>query len=171
MSETKVVISGVRFSYAHVFEAKAIGNGEPKYSVSVLVPKKNKEALAKIKAAIEAAAEEGKGKWGGKIPKMLKTPLRDGDEEKEDDDNYAGMMFFNASSKRKPEIVDQDFNEIIDRDEFYSGCWGKVSINFYPFDFEGKKGVAAGLNNLMKTKDDDKLGGGASSASEDFGNE
>lgn len=172
MSETKVVTGKVRFSYAHVFEAVTIGEGtEKKYSVSILIPKKDKATLAKINEAVEAAKEEGKGKWGGKIPKMLKLPLRDGDLEKEDDDNYAGMMFLNASSKRRPQIVDQDLNEILDKEEFYSGCWGRASINFYAFDVSGNRGIAAGLNNLQKLEDDEKLGGGASSASEDFGNE
>lgn len=172
MSETKVVTGKVRFSYAHVFEAVTIGEGtDKKYSVAILIPKKDKATLAKINAAVEAAKEEGKGKWGGKIPKVLKTPLRDGDAEKEDDDNYAGMMFLNASSKRRPEVVDQDLNEILDKEEFYSGCWGRASINFYAFDVNGNRGIAAGLNNIQKLEDDEKLGGGASSASEDFGNE
>jgi hypothetical protein len=173
MSSTKVITGKVRFSYVHVFEPTSIEEGgTKKYSVAILIPKKDKKTLAAITAAITAAAEEGKtSKFGGKIPPTLKKPLRDGDEEKPDDENYAGMMFLNASSVRRPGVVDQELNEIMDRDEFYSGCWGKASLNFYAFSVSGNKGIAAGLNNLMKLEEGDNLGGGGSSAATDFGDD
>ena len=105
------------------------------------------------------------------MPKNFKTPLRDGDEEKEDDAAYRGMMFFNASSLRKPAIVDANLDPIMDKDEFYSGCWGRASVNFYFFDVSGNKGVAAGLNNLQKLEDDERLGGSSSSPEDDFGDD
>lgn len=167
---TKVVTGkNCRFSYAHVWEPKAIEEGAtPKYSVAILIPKSDKATIKAVKAAIEAAKEEGKGKWGGKIPANLKLPLRDGDEERPDDDTYVGHYFFNASSQTAPQIVDAQVNPILDRDEFYSGCFGRASINFYAFSVSGNKGIAAGLNNLQKLKEGDKLSGG-SSASDDFG--
>lgn len=166
---TKVITGKVRFSYAHVFEPKAIEEGQtPKYSVSILIPKSDKKTLDKIEKAIEAAKQAGKAKFGEKIPARLKMPLRDGDEERPDDENYADCYFVNANSTNKPGIVDENRQEIIDRDEFYSGCYGKASINFYAFNAAGNKGVAAGLNNLMKTDDGERLGGG-STAEEDFG--
>lgn len=170
MSTTKVVTSKVRFSYVHVFEPTAIQEGQTeKYSVSIIIPKKDKALIAKLEAAIVAAAEEGKAKFGGKIPNNLKKPLRDGDLEKEEDENYAGCMFFNASSLRKPGLVDENLDPILDKDEFYSGCFGRASVNFYAFSVSGNKGVAAGLNNIQKLEDGERLGGGATSASEDFG--
>ena len=78
------------------------------------------------------------------------------------------MLFLNANSTRKPGIVDKDLNEILDPDEVYSGCWGRVSINFYPFNTNGNKGVGAGLNNVQKLKDGERLGGSAASAEDDF---
>ena len=99
----------------------------------------------------------------------LKKPLRDGDDEKPDDENYSGMMFLNASSVRRPGVLGPDKNPIFEKDEFYSGCWGKASLNFYAFSVSGNKGVAAGLNNLIKLEEGDNLGGGASSAADDFG--
>jgi hypothetical protein len=170
MSTTKVVTSKVRFSYVHVFEPTATQEGQTeKYSVSIIIPKKDKALIAKLEAAIVAAAEEGKAKFGGKIPNNLKKPLRDGDLEKEEDENYAGCMFFNASSLRKPGLVDENLDPILDKDEFYSGCFGRASVNFYAFSVSGNKGVAAGLNNIQKLEDGERLGGGATSASEDFG--
>lgn len=170
MSTTKVITGKVRFSYAHVFEPSAIEEGqEKKYSVSIIIPKKDTKTLNKIKEAIQAAAEEGKAKFGGTIPKNYKNPLRDGDEEREDDENYAGCMFINANSTRKPGLVDADLNPIMDKDEFYSGCYGRSSVNFYAFNVSGNKGVACGLNNLQKLEDGERLGGGGASAEEDFG--
>ena len=171
MSDTKIVTGLVRFSYANVFTAKAINEGdEPKYSLSVLIPKdrEGKATIAKLENAIKTAVEQGKeSKWGGKKPRGLKLPLRDGDEEREDDPNYSGMYFFNCSSKRKPTVIDANKQELFTDEEFYSGCWGRVSINVYPFAVSGSKGVAIGLNNIQKLKDDERFGGG-STAEEDF---
>ncbi len=173
MSQTKVITGKVRFSYAQVFEPKAMNESStPKYSISLIIPKKDKKTLDKIKAAIESAIEEGKtSKWGGKVPKNLKTPLRDGDDEREDDEVYAGAMFVNANSSNKPGIVDEDLNPILDKSEFYSGCYGRASINFYPYDSNGSKGIACGLYNLQKLEDGERLGGGGSTAEEDFGSD
>lgn len=178
---TKVITGVVRLSYAHVWEPQSIDGGEEKkYSCSILVPKTDKETLRKIKAAVEAAKELGKAKWGGKIPAKLHTPLRDGDEERPDDEAYAGHYFFNASSKTKPGIakpVGKDangrtkFQEITDTTEVYSGCYAKVSINFYPFDAKGNRGVAAGLNNIVKVQDGEPLGGGRARVEDEFANE
>ena len=167
---TKVVTGLVRFSYVHIFEPTAIDEGsDEKYSLSVIIPKSDKATLKKIKEAIEAAKEQGRTKkWGGKSPAELKLPLRDGDEERPDDEAYANSYFFNCSSKQKPGIVDKNTQPILDAEEVYSGCYGRVAVNFYPFDTSGSKGVAAGLNNVQKIKDGDPLGG-RSRAEDDFG--
>ena len=174
MSETKVITGLVRFSYANVFVPKAAQEGgKEKYSVSILIPKKNKKTLADIGAAVEVAAELGKAKFKNKDPKKVKNfkwPLRDGDEERDDDENYAGMMFVNASSDNKPAVVDPDRDPILDSDDFYSGCWGRASVNFYAFSVNGNIGIACGLNNLQKLKDDESLTG-RSSANDDFSEE
>lgn len=165
---TKVVIGKVRLSYVNVFEAVAIAAGDKaKFSASIIVDKADKKTIAKIEEAIEAAKEEGKGKWGGKIPKNIKLPLRDGNIDREEDDAYAGKVFFNASSSVKPQVLDKFKEEITDPDELYSGCYAYVSINFYPYDFNGTKGVAAGLNNILKVAEGERLGS-RQSAEADF---
>ena len=174
MSQTKVITGKVRSSYANVFEAKAIEEGQkPKFSVSLLIDKNTKAGKAtikKIEDAVKAALEEGKAKFGGKIPPTWKNPLRDGDEERPDDENYEGMMFVNANSDRRPGLVDEDLNAIIDPEDFYSGCYGRASVNFYAFNVSGNKGIACGLNNLQKLEDGERLSGGAS-AEDDFGDD
>ena len=74
----------------------------------------------------------------------------------------------NAKSNTRPGVVDKKKVPIVDEEEVYSGCWAIVSVTFYAYDVSGNKGVACGLNNIMKFKDDDHLGGRVSAES-DFG--
>lgn len=174
---TKVTTGQVRLSYANLLEPKAIDEGQtPKYSVSLIISKDDKDTLKAVKEAIDLAKEEGKGKFGGKIPANLKTPVRDGDEERPDDEAYANSYFINANSKNKPKIL--EFTKFTSEgkikaapvdteDDVYSGMYGMVSINFYAYNTSGNKGIAAGLGNVLKTDDGERLGGG-SSAEADF---
>lgn len=167
---TKVITNKVRFSYLHVFEPTAIDEGQDKkYSVSLIIPKSDKETIKKINKAIEAAKEAGKAKFNGKIPANLKTPLRDGDEERPEDEAYEGAYFINANAKTKPGLVkkgDMGLVRIEDPEELYSGCFGRASITFYAFNTSGNKGIACGLNNLMKLEDGESLGGRVSAESD-----
>lgn len=157
---TKIVTGKVRFSYVHVFQPWAGAEGqEPKYSVCVLIPKSDTQTVASIKAAIEAAKEAGKSLWGGKIPPNLRTPLRDGDAERSDQPEFQGHWFLNASSKQRPGVVDKQLNPILEPTEFYSGCYGRVSLNFYPYNQAGNRGIGVGLNNIQKLADGEPLGG------------
>ena len=167
------VITGkdTRWSYANVWEPKAINGGAPKYSVSLIIPKSDTATVAKIKAAIEAAYHEGEAKLKGNdrsAPPLaaIKNPLRDGDVERPDDFAYANAYFVNANSATAPGIVDADRNPILSRSEVYSGVYGRASINFYAFNSNGNKGIACGLNNLQKLRDGDPLGGKASAESD-----
>lgn len=171
------VITGVntRWSYVNAWEPKSINGGAPKYSVSLIIPKSDTKTIEKIQAAIQAAYEEGQGKLKGNgksVPALsvLKTPLRDGDAERPDDEAYADSYFVNANSGTAPGIVDADRNPIIDRSEVYSGVYGRASINFYAFNSNGNKGIACGLNSLQKIRDGEPLGG-KSRAEDDFATE
>ena len=174
------VITGkeTRWSYCNVWEPKAINGGTPKFSVSLLIPKKDTVTVNKIKAAIEAAYREGEAKLKGNgktVPPLtaIKTPLRDGDAERPDDPAYAGHYFLNANSATAPGIVDADCQPILTRSEVYSGVYGRASISFYAFNSSGNRGVACGLNNLQKIRDGEPLGGRASAESDfsDFDDE
>lgn len=177
---TKLVTGKVRLSYAKVWEPEADDYGNLWYSTAILIPKEDKATLSKYKAIIEALKEQAKAKYGGKLPKDFHTPLRDGDEEAEEKgEAYVGHFFFNAKSKNKPGIAKPigkgpdgktKFQEITDTTEVYSGCYAKVSVNFYLFDQKGNKGIAAGLNNIVKVQDGDFLGG-RSSVNDDFADE
>lgn len=166
-NKIKIVTGKVRFSYANVFVPKAgMDGGTPKYSVSILIPKSDKEGVAKLQKAFEDCKTTNAAFFGGSVPKMLKGGLRDGDVEKEDE-AYAGHYFINANSAQKPDIVDSNREALYDSSDFYSGCYGRVSVTFYPYNAAGSKGIACGLNNLQKLEDGEKLGG-VSSAAADF---
>jgi hypothetical protein len=92
-------------------------------------------------------------------------PLRDGDDK--EDEIYDGHFFVNAKSNTRPGIVDKNKVPIVDEDEIYSGVWAIISVTFYGYEVSGNRGVACGLNNIMKFKDDDRLGGRVS-AEADF---
>lgn len=176
LNPTKVITGpDTRWSYANVWEPKAINGGTPKFSVSLIIPKSDTKTVAKVKAAIEAAYKEGESKLKGNgrtVPPLaaLKTPLRDGDTERPDDPAYANAYFVNANSATAPGIVDASRQPILERSEVYSGVYGRASINFYAFNTNGNKGIACGLNNLQKIRDGESLGG-KSRAEDDFADE
>lgn len=168
VKETKVVFGPCRLSYTHVFN-KYVPDGETdgKYMTNVLIPKSEKETIKAIQQAIDAAKKSGiVSKWGGKEPKKLEMPLRDGDEKEDGDEVYEDHFFVNAKSKTRPGVIDKHKSPIVDEDEIYSGVYAIVSVSFYAYDVNGNKGVACGLNNIMKFKDGERLGGRASADSD-----
>ena len=161
---TKIVTGVTRLSYANVWQAKSINGGTPKFSTSVLIPKSDAVTVNAIKAAIQAAYEEGQAKLKGNgktVPPLtaLKTPLRDGDVERPDDEAYKGCWFINANSNTAPGVVDIHRQPIYDTSEIYSGVYARVSLSFYSFNSNGNKGIACGLQNIQKIKDGESLGG------------
>lgn len=176
VNPTKVITGPqTRWSYANVWDAKSINGGAPKYSVSLIIPKSDTKTVEKIKAAIQAAYEEGQSKLKGNgktVPALsvIKTPLRDGDTERPDDEAYKNCYFINANSATAPGIVDADRNPIMERSEVYSGVYGRASISLYAFNSNGNRGIACGLNNLQKISDGEPLGGKAR-AEDDFNTE
>ena len=175
--ETSIRIGEVRFSYAYVFEPnpKAIDSktGKCKYTCCILIPNTNKEAIKLVSEATDAAAKTGAEKyWKGKVPATIKRPLRDGDLEKADEDPaYEGMMFLNCSNLRKPgvQVMDDGMRYEATPDDFYSGCWGAVTVTFFPYDNNGNKGVGVSLGNCIKLRDDERFSGsGGESADSSF---
>jgi len=172
-NNTKVVTGKVRLSYVHLFEPYA-GQGEPKYKVTMLIPKNDFATKQRIDAAIQAAIQEGmSSKWQGVKPPNVPTPIYDGDGVKPSDglpfsDECKGHWVMTASSKRPPQVVDISLNPIINQSEVYSGMYGRVSFNMFPYASSGRKGIGCGLGNVQKLEDGEPLAGG-STAQQDFG--
>ena len=171
ISDTALRLGEVTFAFAHVLYPRREEDGTAgKYSVCVLIPKSDVSAINMIQQAVAAAQEKGRmTKWGGKIPARMNLPLHDGDADDKGPE-FAGMMYFNCSTKNKPGVrvlENGHISEALDDDDFYSGCWGAVTVNMYPYANSGNNGIAVGLNNVIKTRDAERLSGG-SSADADF---
>ena len=158
----------VRFSYLNCFEPKATPSGDLKFSVSMLIPKTDTEGIKTLHAAINAAVQKGieNNKFTQAQIKGLRLPIRDGDKEFEAGNRgaeYKGCFFVNATSKNKPGVVKAQADSkpvpIFDPDDFYSGCYGRADVNFFPYNQAGNRGVGCGLNNLMMIKEGERLDG------------
>lgn len=179
-TDLKVVTGDVRLSYANLLTPRrANENADPKYSAVLLIPKtaEGKKTIAAIKRAQDAALEEGKGKFGGKLPADWRAApkwtdtLHDGDTEADLERNpeYAGHWYISTSANEQypPNIVDRRLQKIVDASEVYSGMWARVSMVAFAFNTQGNKGVSFGLRNVMKVRDDEPFGG-VSRAEDDF---
>lgn len=172
---TRVATNEVRFSYIHVFRPYANQQGaDPKYSTTILVPKSDTVTKAAIDAAVEAAKIQGANKcWGGVTPPLVACCVHDGDGPRPSDgmpfgEECKGHWVFTASTKQQPFVVDANVQPILQETEVYSGMYGRVSVNFFPYNSNGKKGIGCGLDGIQKLRDGEPLGGGISAA-EAFG--
>jgi hypothetical protein len=166
----KVVTGEVRLSYVNLFEPRAIVEGGAlKYGVSILIDKNDKAQVKQIQDVIDKLIKEEQATLKG--TKGLKLPLRDGDEK--DAEGYEGHFFISVTSKDKPLVVDEDRQDIINPRDIYSGCYGRVSMNFFAYNKAGNKGIGVSLNSVQKLADGESLGGGYTRASidDDFGDE
>jgi len=185
----KVLTGESRLSYAHLVlpavSRNAPAGTEPKYSVTILLPKNDPATKANIDASMEAAIQIGiTGIWGGRRPPMLGTPkfpgyeypkigipIYDGDglrsTGEEFGDECKGHWVLTASSKNKPGVVGMDnVNQELAPSDIYSGMYARVTIRFFAYENSGNKGVGCGLGNVLKTRDGEPLAGGASAASD-----
>ena len=143
-----------------------------KFSTSLLIPKTDQQTLDRFNLALQHALALGqqKGFWGAALPSNFKVPLRDGDAEcAEKGEEYAGHWFLNASSTRRPQIVDINRNDIWEEGDVYSGCYARVCINLFPFNQRGNRGIGCGLEAVQKICDGEALGGVPVDVNEAFG--
>lgn len=167
LNKNQVVTGECRLSFVNVFEPKAVKEGdEPKYSITAIIPKTDTKTVEAIKAAIQYAAEQGAQKhFGGRVPQNVNNTFKDGDTEVDDlgelknikYPEYKGNYFIRLSTKNRPLVLNADRQEIIDPMEIYSGCYGRVSMTFFAYSGDGRRGVSAVLNNVMKTRDGEPL--------------
>lgn len=171
---TRFVTGKVRLSYVNLFTPRSPGEGQPeKYSVTIIIPKSDRETLDKIETARRNAIEKGRDRFaGGKVPKNLKNTLHDGDVDADLDRNpeYAGSYYMSvsANAQYRPTVVDQSVQPILDPAEVYSGCYARVSLNAFAYSKQGNQGVSFGLGNVQKLADGETLGGGPVRAENEF---
>ena len=169
-----VTTGTVRLNHVHILQPHANNPGqELRYHVTLLIPKTDIATKQALDAAINAAIAEGVSRsWGGMQPPLLNVPIHDGDGARPSDGmpygaECKGHWVMSAASKTKPEVVDANVQPIIDAAEIYSGMYGRVSLLFYAYNSNGRKGVGCGLGNVQKVANGEPLSG-RSSAAEDF---
>lgn len=143
-----------------------------KYTVMVLIPKTEKDTIAKIQAGIkEALATKFK-----KEPVDWNTPLKDGDKyyqnkvdsadpadeeaAKKTYDYYRGHYYLNLKSNDQPKVVDRGLQPVLDAGLVKSGDYAVVSFNLSAYDTAGNKGVGSYINVVQWVKTGDSIGGG-----------
>lgn len=170
----KVTTGTVRLSYAHLTSPHASNlGGEPKYGVTLIIPKNDTATKAAFDRAIAAAVETGRSSvWNGNAPAQPQQPVWDGDGVRRNGDPFPpechGCWVVTASSKQKPRVVDLNLQDIIEPTAIYSGMYARVSVRFFPYFNSGNKGIGCGLNNVQKLGDGEPLGG-MSTPEDDFG--
>ncbi|BFH14534.1 hypothetical protein J6TS7_44590 [Paenibacillus dendritiformis] len=165
IESTNVTTGEVRLSYVNLFQPRANQPGqEPKYSTTILIPKADVASKQRIDSAIAAAINRGvQTVWAGARPPQPKIPVYDGDGVRPNGEAFGpeckGHWVLTASSKQQQAIVDPNLNPIINQTEVYSGMYGRVNINFFPYNNSGNRGIGAGLGPVQKTRDGEPLGG------------
>ncbi|WP_087064261.1 DUF2815 family protein [Intestinibacillus massiliensis] len=169
---TKCLTGEVRLSYANLQQPRSNNGGDPKYSVTLLIPKADVATEADIRAAINTAYENGvRGPWQGKRPQLKYPVIYDGDGLRPSGDAFGeecrGCWVLTASSKQKPQCVhiSNVHAELMPQD-VYSGMYARVTVNFYPYENSGNRGVGCGLGNVCKTRDGEPLSGRANAESD-----
>lgn len=169
LSNTQMTTGEVRLSYAHLYDPYSNNGGDPKYSVTVLMPKTDVQAKARLDAAVEAAKQKGIAeKWNGVLPPVVASAIHDGDGVRPNGEPFGaecrGHWVFTASSKNPVSLVDASMNPIVQKGELYSGCYARVCVSLFPYNSNGKRGIGIGLEAVQKLRDGDPLGGGVSVA-------
>lgn len=158
----RITVPKSRASYPHLFKPTAFqGEGEPKYSVSFLVPKSEAEFIARLRAAQDAAV---KALYGAKKPGNFETwGITDGDDG--EDEAATGCWIVKASNKQKPRVVDSTGQDILDELDVYGGCYARASIVAKAYGSSNKGGVTLELLVFQKVADGPAFGGAAKAMS------
>jgi len=161
-----------RFSYASVL---APDPRDGKYQVDVLINKQDTETLNAVFAAYSEALasvpNDARFKNVTTQHPSFKQCLKDGDVWKPNDHNYAGHWYFTAKNTQKPEVVGPALEPLVSESQFYSGCYGNVSVEFRTYAPSAQYpslgyGVNAKLGNIQKVSDGERLSGGAAAIQE-----
>ena len=146
----------IRFSYPSVFRKNTKNRDEKdaKYELTVVIPKDDKETVKRISEACKEVFEENKNSvFKGLTYDEVAKPYHDGDGRKPKggaySDDFKGCYLINARTDKPPVVVDRDRRPVTDERMVYPGCYGRVNLNFYPYNVNGNRGIAAGLNGVQ----------------------
>lgn len=163
--KTTIITPVFRVSYPYVFEARFNQlSKKQEFTITMLFDKKTaKDDLKELKTLCGQITVE---KFGPSIPPGFRSPFKDGDEDnakkkslgKPVNESQKGMIVVVSKSQYMPGLVDQKKQPIINKDEFYGGCYARAQVNIYAYSKAGNSGVNLGLLHLQKVKDGEPLG-------------
>jgi hypothetical protein len=124
-----------------------------------------------IKVLKQAIIDCAKSRWGDNAVALIKAgrirnPLRDGDVEREGNEDFAGHFFCNGRAGRKPRLVDESTREITNPEDFTSGDYARVFCALFPYQKAGNTGVGIGINGVQRWGRGKPIQGGANIAFE-----
>lgn len=168
-------LNNVRLSFPTLFEPKEFkaGDGKPRYSITVLIPKGSEQDKA-IQAAIIAAAKES---YGDKAAKQLaamkgqsnKFCYLDGDLS--DRDGYEGMMELRCHRRAAdgaPKVFDRDRSLLsANAGRPYGGCYVNALVSVYAQKGENP-GIRGSFSGVQFVKDGDAFATGKVASADDF---
>lgn len=156
----------VRLHYVNIFEPAKLGPKDApdkvrKYGVTALFPLGVEAGINSIikTAVFNAARAAFPGQFAPETgePSGLHFPMR-AQAEKPDLPGFTrGGLYFNATSKFQPRIVDTSGVDVVVPSRAYNGVWALLALNPYTFNDPRKKGVSLGLQMVMLFADDTRL--------------
>lgn len=145
-TDKRIRIGEVRFVNVNVFPAADAADVSGPYAADLLFSKSDTGTVEIVKTAIRAAQET----------EHDRLPLLDGDLIFPDVPAYAGKYILHATSAQRPSVCVLEggkIREALDGEDFYSGCHGAATLNFYHYNLHGIPGVFAALGNVIKTRE------------------
>lgn len=149
----KYVSGRVILQYSNFKEPFSFNEGDiPKYSVTILIPKENKDEIENFKNIIKKHWNEGKIKGGTSPFKDGTTLIKEKLEEDEKvlDEKYNDFYVFKSTSKFKVKVVTSNPKiKFTGEEEDLRGYWCRLSLDFYAYKLADKKGVTSFLKAVQ----------------------
>lgn len=151
---------------------KKTGQTFEEYNVTLLVPKSDQD-IARLVGAYNEVMTKKFGADQTKWPTFRNPTFRDGDTDPTYRDaskypGFQGMWVVKATTNTQPGMLDERKQPVITKGIFYSGCWGYAQLTASDYEAEGNSGIKFYVNNVMKAKDDARMGSSGQTAEQAF---
>ena len=178
-SETTILLTNVRLSYAYVFKPYEGDDGKKSYGSHMIfddsqpfepkTPLPNGEKITMKEAIQRAMREVLKG-----LAAQDRLCLHRGDVSKPGLAPYKGKLYVSSNSATRPNTFDSKGRQVNDANEseaVYSGCIAQVVINIWAQENKFGKRINASPMGFKFVRHEERLSGGGRVASADeFGN-
>lgn len=136
-------------SFANIFTPRPRAEGnQPVYSCSLIFDPQAQKTPA-YKALQDACIAAARAEWGENVSlKSIVMPFKDAGE-KEYDGYHDGHTYISPWSKNKPGVVDVNRQDILLKEEVWSGQLVRANVTPFAWSHTGRKGVSFGLNHLQ----------------------